>query len=177
MKKILQNEVVSSLIMIALGIVLMVWPGAAMDIACLVIGCGLIIVGAIGLIILFVKRKKNEKEGISKDSIIVIMKSVIMIVVGIILIVKKNSVVSVLPFVIGVLIIVNSAVNIIQAILKRKQNNKWIIPLVVGFVTAIIGILMISNPFGAVISQIFIMGLGLAVDGVSNLVGGLTIRK
>lgn len=177
MKKILQNEVVSSLIMIVLGIILMVWPGAAMDIACMIIGCTLIIAGVISLIVLFTKRKKSGEESVSKDSVITIMKSVVMMIVGIILIVKMKTVVSILPFIIGILIIVNSAVNVILAILNRKQNNKWIISLIVGLATAIIGLLMVIDPFGAAISQIFIMGLGLSVDGVSNLVNGLTVKN
>ncbi|MCM1065827.1 MAG: DUF308 domain-containing protein [Eubacterium sp.] len=177
MKKILQNEVVSSLIMVVLGIILMVWPGEAMDIACMIIGCGLIITGAIGLIVLFAKRKKSGEESISKENIITIIKSVVIIIVGIVLLAKMKTVVSILPFIIGILIIVNSAVNIIQAILNRNQNSKWIISLIVGFATAIIGILMVIEPFGAALSQIFIMGLGLTVDGVSNLVSGLTIKK
>ncbi|MCM1308653.1 MAG: DUF308 domain-containing protein [Butyrivibrio sp.] len=177
MKKILQNEVVSSLIMIIFGIVLMVWPRAAMDIACMIIGCGLIIAGVIGLIVFFARRKKSGEEGVSKDSIISILKSVVIIVVGIVLITKIKTVVSILPFIIGVLVIVNSAVNIIQSILNRKQSSKWVISLVVGIVSAIIGILMVIDPFGAAVSQIFIMGLCLAVDGVSNLINGLTVRK
>lgn len=177
MKQVIKNEVISSLIMIVLGIILMVWPGAAMDVACLVIGGGLIIAGVVGLLVFFAKRKKSGAEGVSKDGLIAIMKFVVMIVFGIILLAKKQSVVSVLPFVIGVLIIVNSAVNMIQAILNRKQNDKWIISLLVGCATAIIGLLMVLDPFGAAISQIFIMGLGLAVDGISNLVNGLTARK
>lgn len=177
MKKILQNEIVSSLIMVVLGIILMVQPGAAMGIACMVIGYGLIIVGAAGLIVLFVRRKKNGEEGIDMASLITIIKSVVMIVVGIVLIIKMGMVVSILPFVIGVLIIINSAVNAIQSILCRKQNDKWMIPFIIGLVTAVIGLLMVINPFGAAISQIFIMGLGLAVNGASNLVNSLTIKR
>ncbi|MCM1466917.1 MAG: DUF308 domain-containing protein [Alistipes sp.] len=177
MKKILQNEVVSSLLMIVLGIILMVWPGTAMDLACRIIGCGLIIVGIISLIVLFVRQKKSGEEGVSKDSIIAIIKSVVMIVVGIILIVKMKTVVSFLPFVIGTLILVNSAVNVIQSILNRKQSGKWVVSLVIGLVSAVIGILMIADPFGAAVSQIFILGLGLAVDGISNLANGMTVKK
>ncbi|MCM1189343.1 MAG: DUF308 domain-containing protein [bacterium] len=177
MKRILQNEIISSLLMIVLGIILMVWPGAAMDIACMIIGCGLIIVGAISLIVLFVRQKKSGEEGVGKDSIIAIIKSVVMIVVGIILIAKMKTVVSILPFVIGVLIIVNSTVNVIQSILNRKQSGKWVVSLVIGLVTAVIGILMVADPFGAAVSQIFILGLGLAVDGISNLANGMTVKK
>ena len=177
MKKILQNEVVSSLILIVLGIILMVWPGAAMDIACMVIGCGLIIAGIICLIVFFVKRKKSGEGKFSKDSVITIMKSVVIIVVGIVLIAKMKTVVSILPFIIGLLIIANSVVNVIQALLNRKQNDKWLVSLIVGLVTTIIGLLMVIDPFGAAVSQIFIVGLGLAIDGVSNLVNGLTVRK
>ncbi|MCM1497212.1 MAG: DUF308 domain-containing protein [Clostridium sp.] len=177
MKKILQNEVISSLLMMVLGIILMVWPGAAMDVACMIIGCGLIIVGVISLIVLFVRQKKSEEKGIGKGSIIAIMKSVVMVVVGIILIAKMKTIVSILPFVMGVLIIVNSAVNVIQAILNRKQSGKWVVSLVIGLATAVIGILMVANPFGAAVSQIFILGLGLAVDGISNLANGMTVKK
>ncbi|MCM1039361.1 MAG: DUF308 domain-containing protein [Ruminococcus sp.] len=177
MKKILHNEVVSSLIMIILGIILMVWPGETMDIACMVIGCGLIIAGVIGLAVLFIRRKKNGEENISKDSVITTLKSVIIIIVGIVLIAKMKTVVSILPFIMGILIIVNSAVNIMQTILNKDQNSKWIVSLIASLVTAIIGILMIANPFGAAVSQIFIMGLGLTVGGISNLINGLIIRK
>lgn len=177
MKKVLQNDVVSSLLMIVLGIVLMVWPGAAMDIACMIIGCGLIIVGVINLIILFAKQKKNGENGVSKNNIIAIIKSVVMIVVGIILIAKMKTIVSILPFVIGVLIIVNGAVNVIQATLNREQGNKWIVSLIIGLATAVIGILMVVDPFGAAVSQIFILGLGLAVNGISNLANGITAKK
>lgn len=162
--------------MVVLGIVLMLQPGAAMDIACIVIGCGLIITGAIGLLISFVKRKKDG-EDIGKNNIITIIKSVAIIVVGVLLIAKTRTVVSILPFIMGVLIIANSAVNILQAILNRKQSGKWVISLVVGLITAIIGIFMVFDPFDAAVSQIFIMGLGLSVGGISNLVNGLTVRK
>ncbi|HCA34180.1 MAG TPA: hypothetical protein DEP00_03670 [Lachnospiraceae bacterium] len=54
MKKILSSGFVTSIILIALGIILIAQPDAAMSVATAIIGCGLLIVGAIGLITLLI---------------------------------------------------------------------------------------------------------------------------
>lgn len=54
MKKFLSSGFVTSIILIALGIILIAQPDAAMSVATAIIGCGLLIVGAIGLITLLI---------------------------------------------------------------------------------------------------------------------------
>ena len=175
LKKILSNGIVSSLVMIALGIVLMLWPGDVMSVVCAVIGWGLLIAGVAGLVVLFVRKKKG-KSGQATD-VVSILKSVVSIILGIVLISKMETVVSILPFLIGIVVIINGAINAVQAVLYRKENKSWIAALVAGIVVLIMGLVMVLYPFGVAVSQIFLMGLSLELDGVSNLIYALTVKK
>ena len=175
MKKILSNGIVSALIMIALGVILMLWPGNVMSIVCAVIGWGLLITGAAGLVIAFV-RKKNEEANESLD-IVSILKDIVAIILGIILISRMETVVSILPFIIGIIVIINGAVNAVQALLYKNESKNWLVALIAGIVVVLIGLLMVFNPLEVAVSQVFLMGLMLCFDGVSNLVYAITVKK
>lgn len=173
MKKILSNGIVSSLILIIFGVILMLKPGSTLTVVCTIIGWGLIVAGVVGIVLLIIGSKKGNNSDNTKKSkgaiALSIVKSVVAIVLGIILLTKSETIVSILPYIIGVLIIVNGAVNAIQAIIHRKESKGWIVTLICGIVTVIWGILIVANPFGAAASVVFMIGLSLVVDGLSNL--------
>lgn len=175
MKKIMANGIVSSLIMIALGVFLMLWPGNVMSMVCSVIGWGLLIMGAAGIVMLFVRRKKEDSR--EALDIVSLLKDIVAIILGIILIAKMETVVSILPFIVGVIVIINGAVNAVQALLYQKENRNWLVALIAGIIVVLIGLVMVLRPFDVAVSQIFLMGLMLCFDGVSNLIYAFTIRR
>lgn len=174
MKKVLSNGMVSSLILIVLGIFLMIWPGDVMTIACYIIGCGLIIAGAVGLLMIVLSKRKDPSQAIPAFSI---CKDIVSIVIGIVLIAKMETVVSVLPFIIGLIAVVNGAFNAVQALMQKKTKSKWIIAFIAGLLVVVMGLIMMLYPFEVAVSQIFLMGLVLAVNGVGNLISTFSTRK
>lgn len=151
----------------------MLKPDSTLMTVCTIVGWGLIIAGIVGIVLVFIAKRKDARKDDAQSSkgspVFSVAKSVVAIIIGIVLLFKSETVVSVLPYIVGILIIVNGAVNAIQALLHKKDSNGWIVTLVCGIVTVIWGILIVTNPFETAVSVVFMIGLSLVVDGISNL--------
>ncbi len=179
MKKFLSSGFVTSIILIILGIILIAQPDAAMSVATAIIGCGLLIVGAIGLIVLLVKNRSGEKKSDADQAVLSgsVNKYVVLIICGAVMLTNKTTIVSILPFLIGVMLMINGSVNAVSAFIGRKQTGKWAVAMILGLITLLIGVLIVRSPLETALSQIVILGISLVIDGVSNLVSAIISKK
>ena len=87
MKKItnaLKNYIVDAILLIALGLVMLIWPQWSLKIIFTWIGIGLIVLGAIKGIIYFTKKDKSERR------ITNLLVGLLQIAAGIFVIVKRS---------------------------------------------------------------------------------------
>ena len=56
-KNLKANELISAIICMALGIVLIIWPGTSVKVACMILGGALLLYGVLQIILYLLQRK------------------------------------------------------------------------------------------------------------------------
>lgn len=164
LKKIRANVLISALLCIALGIVLVVWPGMSVKIVCRAIGAVLVINGLIRLLN-FVFRKDG-----SLFSQMNLILGVVIALIGIWIFSRPDTIIALVPILVGVIIVIHGINNLEQAVsLFQSKYDKWWVALVLGLITVGFGVLLIFRPFEAVDTLIMFIGLFLIYDGVSDI--------
>ena len=93
LKRIKADIIVSALLCIALGIVLLVWPAETIDVFCKILAVGLIIMGGVDIASYFMNRSIHPFAG---------ALGLIVLLIGIWIFLRPESIVSLIPIVIGV---------------------------------------------------------------------------
>lgn len=157
------SRVLFSLGAIALGIIFLVWPSTSLIVLARIVGAVLTIGGVIGVINFFMDRNAIYKT-------FLLLVGICMIVIGIWIIRSPGNLVRLIPIVFGILVLVSGITNIAETIdLSRSRYSYWWLSLILGIVTILFGVLLITRP-GSVASFVTqIVGISLIFDGVSDL--------
>ena len=93
-----------------------------------------------------------------------------MMVCGIVLLVRPKVFISLVPVIIGILVLVDGLFKIQTAIDSKKFGlKKWWISLSLGIASGLIGISLILKPFEGNKILMILLGITLIIDGVQNL--------
>ncbi len=169
-KKISSNPIVIALMMIVAGIVLILWNGSALDIAVRVIGGLLALSGLTNLISAFI-HKNDEKS----KPIISIIAAIAFIAIGIVLITNPGFITGIFPFVMGLMMILNSLADLYQVLnLKKDGDERWSILGIAAAVTLVLGIIICVNPFETLNVLLIMNGITMIYGGIIRFV--LTFR-
>ena len=164
LKKIRTNVVISALICIALGVVLVVWPGMSVQVACMAIGAVLIINGISRLLNFIFGRDDSLFSQMN------LIMGIIITVIGVWILLQPEKIIAMIPILVGIIIIIHGINNLQQAVnLCKSQYDKWWVALLLGLLTVGLGILLICNPFQAIDTLVMFIGLFLIYDGISDI--------
>lgn len=151
-----------------IGIVLLVRPDESVQFISILCGVTVIMLGIGAWISYFTKFK----------SIILAILGTLAIIAGIILCVRYRSIVSAVIFLFGVFVLVGGIVDLFSAIdAKRNDLKSWIVSIIMSAVTIILGLIVIINPFDSVMVLTQLLGAGLIVYAVMDLISFIQIRK
>lgn len=157
--------VVSSALYILLGIVLLKFPDQSLRTVCYFFGGVTLVYGVIRIVTYFLEKR----QGILFLTDVIV--GIILTGIGIFLLVTPEVVISIIPFIIGLLILFHSVMKIQRAFqLKRVNYDKWWSMLVLSLITAALGALIIYNPFKTVSMMVMAIGIVLMIDGAINLI-------
>jgi uncharacterized membrane protein HdeD (DUF308 family) len=139
----------------------MFWPVETIDIFCKVLAAALIFMGALQLISYFAARLLHPFSGII---------GAVILVVGLWIFLTPQSVVSLIPIVIGVVLAIHGFQDIKLA-LEAKSNGygRWWIMFLIAFIGVALGVLCIIDSFGVVALATQIIGAALIYDGATDL--------
>lgn len=144
------SSLVMSILYIVLGIILLVFPGEALNIAMTIAGIFFIVSGIIELI------RKNWIGG------------VISLVIGVAILILGWTLIDIVMLVLGILIAVKGIIALVQAIQQKKKN---VLTILFPILTILVGILL---AFGNLTGIVLIVGgILLIIVGVLGLVGAL----
>ncbi len=160
-KRLKVNIILSALVCAALGVVLLVWPAQTLDIFCKILAVGLIVIGAVQLTGYFMNRSLHPFAA---------PLGVIVLLVGIWIFIRPESIVSLVPIVIGVMLCVHG-VQDLRLALETKNNgyDRWWGMIIVAVISLAFGVLCIVNAFGLVTLALQFIGVALIYDGISDL--------
>ena len=171
LKKMKTNVVASSLLCVALGLVLLLWPGLSIKIVCTAVGAVLIMSGVIRIMEYFFVRDGSMYSFYAREGFLIVgLGWIVLSAVGIWIVLSPEKVLSLIPIILGIVITLHGLHNIKQAIgLCRDQYDKWWIALLLGIVTVGVGVLLICRPFAAIDTMVMLIGVFLIYDGLSNI--------
>ncbi|MBR0350442.1 MAG: DUF308 domain-containing protein [Clostridia bacterium] len=144
--KFFKSILLSSAILAVVGLLLVFQSEFTILAIAYVIGGILIALGTLTLI----KYIKDIDNPLRNE--LNIVYGIVTAILGVIVIKNPEALAGLIPLVVGVIIVINSAAKLEYSLeLKKDDNNLWKTTMILSIVTAICGILLIFNPFkGAV---------------------------
>ena len=155
---------------LAFGVTLIVFPEKSIDAICYIMGIAAIALGIIGIVVYITK---NE---IKFNSLTLIL-SVICIICGILLCIHPEFVKRIIPTIVGLFIIIDSAIKIVSTLNIKGKSPYWTLTFTLSLIGLVLGILVIA--FGDKVADIIaiLSGVALLVESIESFIIFLAFKK
>lgn len=169
--KFTKSSIISSIALIALAILLIVQSEATIITISYILGGILVAIGVLAEI----QYIRNIKENVADLDVIY---GIVCVILGVLVITHPKAIAGVIPFVIGFIIIINSAIKLQYSLELRKEKNElWISTLVLSIIMTICGIVLIFNPFQGAVFLTRIVGVFILIYAILDLISTFVIRS
>lgn len=160
-KKLRIAAYMSAILTIALGGVLIAWPMEVTGLICRVLGVLLVVMGAV-----YIFGYIMEGRGI-----LTITGGLLFLLLGVWIFITPGSIATLVPIVIGVVLIVHSLRDF-QMAAEAKQNgsDRWMLLFLLALLNCVFGVVCICDSFGVISVAVRMLGIALVYDGISNMV-------
>ena len=163
LKELKWEAILTGVLYILLGIVALVIPETMQKTLGYLIGIVLIVAGLISIICYLLR---DARENYYHNEFVF---GLVGMVVGAAVLYKVEVIISLIPFILGILVLFSGCSKLQDAIdLKRLGYGSWAGMLVVAVINIILGIVLICNPFKAAIVLFRVLGVGLILSGASD---------
>ena len=171
-KSIVKSSIFTSGILILLGLLLFIKSDDTIVAISYLVGGAIIILGILAFINFF--KKKNSDFVSSFD----IIYGMITVVFGIFILSNPKMVATIIPFIIGGWVLIKSSFKIAYAIeLKNMENVIWKNVLVTSIISALVGVIMIFNPFKTSVVVFKIIGAAIIVYAILDIISTIQLKK
>lgn len=171
LKKMVLPSILISVLLLVLGIVVFIYPETTLELMAKIIGAGVIALGIIG-IIQYVNHKDEESFRLN------IFYAMAVIILGIVTMCSYKFVSSIIPIILGIWIVIDSLIKLRLCIgIKDAGISRWVYPFVMSFVTLVIGIFLIFNPFESAIAITKIGAILIIVSSVIDIIQDVMVIK
>ena len=172
MEKIKWSNIIMALIYIALGLLFVIKPMAVGSTLCYILAAAVAVLGLLYLIGFFIQRP--EADGSRSGNGFVF--GVLLIVMAVFIVVKQNLVITLVPFLFGVMVTVRGLMGVQSTLIMRRlgKGGKWM--FLAGLVTMALGIFIMMFPFKTAQMLFILIGAGLLVGGLAGLAEEIMIR-
>lgn len=155
---------IAALATLLLGLALLICPQLLTNLIFNLCGFALCAAGAFNAIRYFLR--KDPYAGFNWE----LCLGLLLLTGGIILMVFKNMLLSLLPLLFGLALLAGGIVKIQAALnMRRMMYGKWFLTMIAAAVSAILGVIIISNPFGTTLTLLRVIGAALCVEAVEDL--------
>ena len=169
LRKMFTLSIFSSILFIVIGLLLFFKPGDTLKTISYIIGGLILVFGIFGV----ARFSKSEKKGLNFDLIYAILS----FVAGLIVIFNPEALASIIPIILGIWIVINSAIKIQYSFyIKSDTSKKWVATLVMSLITLVCGIVLLFNPFKAASYVAQAVGLFIMVYAVIDLVESFMLK-
>lgn len=173
MKKFLRSSIITSAILIILGLLLIYKSENTIMTISYVIGGVLIAIGALALI----RYVKNGESPALRNELDIVY-GIVTVIFGIIIIKNYQAIASIIPAVIGIAIIISSAGKLNYAFqLKSDENRLWKTTMVISIISTLCGVVLLFNPFEAALGIMKIIGAFIIIYAVLDIISTLAIKS
>ena len=152
-------DIMSSIIFVIVGILLLLVPGRIVTTIIRLFGVIILILGILSLLNIL-KNKSNSAELVS---------GILISILGLVFISNPHTIASIIPFILGVWIVIKSAFKLQFSYSLKRSSINYIKPLVINIITLILGLVLIFNPFKGAEALIRIVGGFMVVYGILDI--------
>lgn len=172
LKAFYKSSIITSLILLILGVLLIFESEATILSISYIIGGCLIAIGLTAIINFFRTKIKDSFTELN------IVYGTVTTIAGILIIANPYVIGSFIPIVIGIGIIINSAMKLQYAFeLKNIHNNMWKATMIISIISTLCGIILLFNPFAGAVILTKIIGGFIIVYAVLDIFSTYTIKK
>lgn len=163
LKELKWEAILTGVLYILLGIVALLIPETMQKTLGYLIGIVLIVAGAVSMICYLLR---DARDNYYHNEFVF---GLVGIVLGVAVLYKVEVIISLIPFILGILVLFSGCSKLQDAIdLKRLSYGSWVGMLVVAVINIILGVVLICNPFQAAILLFRVLGVGLILSGASD---------
>lgn len=172
MKSFYKSSLVTSIILLVIGLLLFFKSQEAIIGLSYIIGTILVVLGIVAIIMFF----KESSEDIKND--LNIVYGIVSLILGILVIVNPNAIAKLIPFIVGIIILINSAIKITYALeAKEDGNDVWKSSLIMTLISLLCGIIILFNPFETSVVVFKIIGAFTIIYSVLDIIYMFEIKK
>lgn len=96
---------------------------------------------------------------------------IVLVLLGIWICTQPRIVLSIVPVVVGIIVLIHGLMDIQYTLdIRKTGNTKWWIALIAAVLTLLIGFMLVFNPFTAYEITMVLLGIAMLYDGGSDLV-------
>ena len=166
------TELIAGIAVILIGLVLLISPGIATSLLFGVIGAVCIIIGLVYVVRYFMLEAKISITSFD------LSLGLVWILGGVLVIVFKGLLISLLPILFGLIILIGGVVKIQSTLSFRRMNaTRWYIELVCAIISIAFGVIILLNPFSTALLLMRVIGAGLVVEGVMDLASRIFFKR
>lgn len=162
-KELKWDALLTGVLYILLGIVALVIPGTMEKLLGYLVGVVLILAGAVSMICYLLR--DAHQNYYHND----FLHGILGIALGILVLYKVEIIISMVPVLLGVLVLVSGCSKLQDVIdLKRMEYGNWIVMLVLAGVNVALGLVLIFNPLRTADFLFRLIGIGLIFSGATD---------
>lgn len=161
-----------SIISLALGIVMVIFPEKTLSIICYAIAAAILIYGIVDIISYFTAKSYNGAFSLT------LLKGVVAAVIGIIIFINPKYLATFIPIVLGILLIIDGITSIQKSVFLKNNNIYfWHVSMVESIITFAFGIFVLINPLSVERAIIICLGIAFIWYGISSIWNYLYVQK
>ncbi len=171
-KKLKFNAVMAAILYLALGVVLVGWPGTTSSVICYVIGAVLLVYGLIAILAFLLGKERTAALSLQ------MVVGVVAAALGVFFLTRPVLLLSLLPVLMGLFIIIVSMLSVKRSFeLRRYRYAKWWVALLMAVAAIALGLLILFHPYMAAKTVVVIIGIVFLYVGVCDLWAIFTVNR
>ncbi len=171
-KQMNKNAAITAVMYIIVGIILTFFPASTARTIGYAFATVILIVG-LGFLYRFII-KETAYCFVGNELVI----GIVLVLASIYVYVRVDSVVSIIPVLLGIVVVVSGISKLQNAIgLRKMQYQGSTAVLAFAVLNILFGVILVLNPFSAVTTLIMLIGLGLIFSGITDLVTAFWIAR
>lgn len=169
-KSMYRTSIIFSIILICIGIFLLINPETTLNAISYFFGILLIVWGLFPIIKFLTN--KDQQNYLQVNFVI----GVISFIFGIIIMIKPNIIVSIIPLLLGIWMIINGSMKLYYALAINKKISS-ISSIVISMIILLFGITLVCNPFSGAVLITKIIGISLIIYSILDLLECFNLKK
>lgn len=166
LKQLKWSNILLSIAYIIIGILLIIYPDVSANVISYMIGIGLCVMGIVHLTSYFLA---DVKTSLNNNSFSI---GLVCIIFGLVVIVKRNLIMDLIPFILGLIIITSGLMKVQRSVVaSRIHYSAALTYAILGAISIVFGIAIMFFLSGETATNILfiVIGCGLVYSGVSDL--------